>query len=410
MAGKKVRATRHNGRKGANGVFKAGHNDRTFEVENADHIDPSRANLNVYWDAVQGYNIADENGVRPERRYTFEEIELGLYQEMFGDSIYAQNERHEKSRHRERIRSVKEIHEDPKTCPEETVYQLGTKDGYVDPAIFVQVAAEVFEEFTKRYGSHVKILDWALHMDEATPHIHERHVFYADDGYGFDFPKQEKACEELGFELPHPDKKPSKKNNRKMSFDEEARQLYISIAEKHGVTIELVPLTGKVHLEKNDFILAKQTEEIAGKQATLDELTMKIEDIDTMVSEVAEKAYEKACEVVSETVFKETIREDIGIIADFEKTIVEAKDVAPERKKRDLKLLNKVAELLSRKGKAIVLEFKEMLFSPDTRKKNEAEIADVAKKSLLAQLQRKKNEVAEQEPREVEKNKSKGAR
>lgn len=113
MAGKKVRATRHNGRKGANGVFKAGHNDRTFEVENADHIDPSRANLNVYWDAVQGYNIADENGVRPERRYTFEEIELGLYQEMFGDSIYAQNERHEKSRHRERIRSVKEIHEDP---------------------------------------------------------------------------------------------------------------------------------------------------------------------------------------------------------------------------------------------------------------------------------------------------------
>lgn len=410
MAGEKVRATRHNGRKGANGVFKAGHNDRTFEVENADHIDPSRANLNVYWDAVQGYNIADENGVRPERRYTFEEIELGLYQEMFGDSIYAQNERHEKSRHRERIRSVKEIHEDPKTCPEETVYQLGTKDGYVDPAIFVQVAAEVFEEFTKRNGSHVKILDWALHMDEATPHIHERHVFYADDGYGFDFPKQEKACEELGFELPHPDKKSSKKNNRKMSFDEEARQLYISIAEKHGVTIELVPLTGKVHLEKNDFILAKQTEEIAGKQATLDELTMKIEDIDTMVSEVAEKAYEKACEVVSETVFKETIREDIGIIADFEKTIVEAKDVAPERKKRDLKLLNKVAELLSRKGKAIVLEFKEMLFSPDTRKKNEAEIADVAKKSLLAQLQRKKNEVAEQEPREVEKNKSKGAR
>lgn len=48
MAGKKVRATRHNGRKGVNGVFKAGHNDRTFEVENADHIDSSRANLNVY--------------------------------------------------------------------------------------------------------------------------------------------------------------------------------------------------------------------------------------------------------------------------------------------------------------------------------------------------------------------------
>ena len=96
MTKEKVRATRHNGRKGENGIYKAGHNDRTFEVENADHIDPDRSKLNVYWDAVQGYNIADENGIRPARKYTFEEIELGLYQEMFGDSINAQNERHEK--------------------------------------------------------------------------------------------------------------------------------------------------------------------------------------------------------------------------------------------------------------------------------------------------------------------------
>ena len=76
---------------------------------------------------------------------------------------------------------------------EETVYQLGTKDGHEDPALFVQVVAELVEEFTKRFGSHVQVLDWALHMDEATPHIHERHVFFADDGYGMNFPKQEKG-------------------------------------------------------------------------------------------------------------------------------------------------------------------------------------------------------------------------
>lgn len=28
------------------------------------------------------------------------------------------------------------------------------------------------------YGSHIHILDWALHLDEATPHIHERHALY----------------------------------------------------------------------------------------------------------------------------------------------------------------------------------------------------------------------------------------
>lgn len=43
MAKQKVRATRHNGRKGENGVFKAGHNDRSFDVDAAEHIDPSRS-------------------------------------------------------------------------------------------------------------------------------------------------------------------------------------------------------------------------------------------------------------------------------------------------------------------------------------------------------------------------------
>ena len=50
MAKQKVRATRHNGRKGENGVFKAGHNDRSFDVDAAEHIDPSRSFMNVYWD------------------------------------------------------------------------------------------------------------------------------------------------------------------------------------------------------------------------------------------------------------------------------------------------------------------------------------------------------------------------
>ena len=80
MAKQKVRATRHNGRKGENGVFKAGHNDRSFDVDTAEHIDSSRSFMNVYWDMYQGYNIADANGLRPERRFSFEEIEKAFKQ------------------------------------------------------------------------------------------------------------------------------------------------------------------------------------------------------------------------------------------------------------------------------------------------------------------------------------------
>ena len=182
MGKKKVRATRTNGRKDSNGVFKAGHNDRSFNLENAEHVDADRSKWNVYWDYLQGYNLADENGVRPERKYLFDEVEYLYYHKQFGDSIDAQNGRHEKSRHTERIRNVRQIMEDSRTCPEETIYQLGTKDGYEDPSVFVKVAAELFEVIQEKYGSHMQILDWALHMDEATPHIHNRRKCHGGTG------------------------------------------------------------------------------------------------------------------------------------------------------------------------------------------------------------------------------------
>lgn len=43
MEKKKVRATRTNGRKDSNGVFKAGHNDQSFNLENAEHVDADRS-------------------------------------------------------------------------------------------------------------------------------------------------------------------------------------------------------------------------------------------------------------------------------------------------------------------------------------------------------------------------------
>ena len=149
---RKVRATRHNGRKGKAGIFRAGHNDRSFDVENAGHIDEARCSGNIYWDCYQGLNCADENGVRPKRKYSFDEIELAYYTNQFGDSIDAQNVRHMKARHNDRVRSVQDILKDPRTCPEETIYQLGTRDGHEDPGLFSVVVAELFMEIQERYG------------------------------------------------------------------------------------------------------------------------------------------------------------------------------------------------------------------------------------------------------------------
>ena len=63
-----------------------------------------------------------------------------------------------------------------KTCPEESIYQLGTIDEHASVELLVLVFDEFKKEFDERFGSNVHIIDWSLHMDEATPHIHERHV------------------------------------------------------------------------------------------------------------------------------------------------------------------------------------------------------------------------------------------
>ena len=277
-----MKATRHNGRSGKHGTYDAKHNDRRFDVENSEHIDAERTKMNVYWDCYQGYSLPNDKDERA--RFTFTEIEKAYYVEKYSDHVDGQNERNRKARHYDRVKTIDAILENNKTCPEETLLQLGNMDGAVSADVLAQVSAEYFEEFNRRYGSHVHILDWALHLDEATPHIHERHVFDAVNQYGELCPQQDKALEELGFELPKPNEKKGKYNNRKMVFDEECRKLFISICQNHGLTIDVEPVYGGAsYLEKQDFIIMNQKKRIEEKQAVLDGLVMKIEDVNAVI-------------------------------------------------------------------------------------------------------------------------------
>ena len=245
---KTMKASRHNGRSGKHGVYDVKHNDRDFDVEHSEHIDSERTKQNVYWDCYQGYSFA---GSSQERQFNFTEIERAYYYEHYSDFVDAQNERNEQARHPERNRTIDDVLKNNKTCPEESVIQLGNIDHAVTPDVLAKVSAEFFDEFNKRYGSHIHILDWALHLDEATPHIHERHVFDAKNKYGELCPQQDKALEELGFELPDPAKKKGKYNNRKMNFDAECRKLFLEIAQRNGVQVECEPVYGGAgYLEK----------------------------------------------------------------------------------------------------------------------------------------------------------------
>ena len=190
-----MKLTRHNGRSGKNGTYNPRHNDRRFDVENSEHIAAERVVQNVYWDCYWGVTTmrTRENGDIPD--FSFEQIEHAYYLEHYGGYVDAQNARNDKRRHSERNRTIDDLLKNNKTCPEETIFQIGTIEESVSPETLVLVVSEFYKEFERRFGSYVHILDWALHLDEGTPHIHERHVFDCENKYGELCPQQENALE-----------------------------------------------------------------------------------------------------------------------------------------------------------------------------------------------------------------------
>lgn len=162
---------------------------------------------------------------------------------------------------------------DKRTCPEETIYQIGNIDSSIDYFDLYCICQEFFDFMEKMFGKNVKIIDWALHVDEGTPHIHERHVFVWKNQYGELCPKQEKALEEIGFELPDPSKKQGKNNNRKMVFDDYMRPHFIMKCHKFGIEVESEAIYGdRQYLEKQDYIIQKQQEKIVEKEQKIKEL------------------------------------------------------------------------------------------------------------------------------------------
>ena len=439
-----MKLTRHNGRAGKNGTYNPKHNDRRFDIESSEHIDADRANQNIYWDCYTGFSSAKIRESDKENDYSFEKIEQLYYFEHYADHIQAQNERNEKTRHTERNRTVTDLLTNNKTCPEESIYQIGTIDESVSGEVLAKIAAEFFSEMEEKFGSHVHILDWALHLDEGTPHIHERHVFDCKNKYGELCPQQEKALEELGVPLHNPDKKKGRNNNRKQTFDAECRKMLFRICERHNLHLQTEPTYGgRGYLEKQDFIIEKQKKTISvqreiltntsqaieeqekkfqkaetvisqrekviekqdkliaeknaaimEKHFALEKVTMKLADMETLVDEVAGQAYEKACEVVTDTVRQETQKADIKILDDYSKWL-SAPERTTDKKLRDyaVRRLETLREKFLKSAKGIMEKVTKSLQESEQKQENLEQVKTTARISLKAKLKDNKKSV-----------------
>lgn len=362
-----MKLTRHNGRAGKNGVYNPKHNDRSFNINNNEHIDEERAKGNIYWDCFNGYRTFYDKENECELANTFEEVEeLYIHYKRF---IEGQNERNIKNRHPERNRTTSDI--------------------------LLQIVTDFMVEITERFGTHVHILDWALHLDESTPHIHERHVFDCENQYGELFPQQEKALEKLGFDLPNPEKPAGRNNNRKMAFDSACRALLFDIAKNYGLQLEEEPeYGGRKYLEKQYFILAKQKEQLALQEEKLEELVMKIEDVETLIDEVSDIAYDKAVEVVTAAVKTETHLEDIRLVEESKNWVLSPERKASKKEREyTAKRLNGVIAKIRNAMQSAVQKIQTKLMQPEVKKAGTEQIKTKARASVLDKLNRKKEAI-----------------
>ena len=297
-------------------------------MENAENIARERTRLNLYWDCANGLRTHEENSRFP----TFTQHERNEYEKRYGGFIAGQNARNIKAGHAKRNRTVDDLLADVRICPEETIYQIGKEGDCPPPEVLLEIVQVFMDTIEERFGRHVHVLDWALHLDETSPHVHARQVFDVENRYGEVEPKQEKALEQLGIPLPFPDKKPSKVNNRKVAFDSICRELLLGICREHGLEVETEAIYGgKMNRQKNDYIIAAQQEkiaaleklhealtadnaaktgQIAAKSAELEAKLEKLSDADAVLEAVSDVAYRQAVNVVTAIAVQETQRAD----------------------------------------------------------------------------------------------------
>lgn len=224
-----MRATIHNGRTSNLGAFTPKHNDRNFNINHAEHINPERVKLNRYWNWTGN----------PET--TFEAAEIAFYEKHISAHLEAQNARYRAQRHAERAKTMDEYRKSPQTCPEEVILQIGKLEDTIPADMMARIIQEQINWEQKQFPG-VKVLNVALHMDEqGAPHIHERRAWVYTDKDGNTAISQNKSLEQMGVELPNPNKPRGRFNNRKMPFSRMCREHLLQICREHGLEIEEIP-------------------------------------------------------------------------------------------------------------------------------------------------------------------------
>lgn len=255
-----MKATLHIGKNGS-----ANHNDRQFDpkVTGDNHIDPDRMINNIY---------SSYKNIIP-----FAEAEKAFYTDSYSEWIEMQNKKYLQHREAKKQKSISKLLTGRNTRPDEIILQIGNQYDHPSEEKF----AECVNEFIKSlapYAQNFHVIDYAIHNDEATPHVHIRAVWDYINKDGIKKISQGKALEQLNIGLPYPELEEGRFNNRKITFQKEIREKWYDICEEKGLEIDREPIPGNDrHLNKNELTLREQEKKIQEKERYLQEIDAAIQ-------------------------------------------------------------------------------------------------------------------------------------
>lgn len=291
------RATRHNGRKGKKGGYSKKHNGREFDLELAENIDASKTPNNIYWNCVNGRFYRHS---QKADKVSFEEAENTYLWKAFNRQWADTNYKYQCNGHSERCKTWEEWIKQDRNLPEESCLQVGKMEEHCSEKQLYEAIKRYLskmQNWSKQHGNCFQFLDLAFHFDEATPHFHERKVWQYRNSDGVLCIGQEKALEQAGVPLPDPSKKKGRYNNRKMTFDKMAREMFLESCKEVGLSIIEKPLEVAIHNRtKQQFIYDKIREReqaLDDKEAELSVLKANLEAKEALIEEKDRKATER---------------------------------------------------------------------------------------------------------------------
>lgn len=276
MEDNKIRVSTQQGRCGS-----ANHNSR-FVKSDKDHIDADRTRTNLVLANIGGTMRRVPTGTN------LATIEKDQYKELYGKHLELQNQKYLANRQKKRVRTIDDIYSSPKSAPMELILQIGNKDQ-------IDIIPENIEAFKKmlmdfieymKGFSNICILSVALHTDETSIHCHLRYTVFNADRDGFPSPQQDKGLESMGIQLPEPEKKISRFNNRLMTFTHQIRASWFRIIKKHAPELDLEEKpkeTKRGHLDKIDYQIFSAEKETCKKEKILKQMEDKIQEYQRII-------------------------------------------------------------------------------------------------------------------------------